>query len=76
MSKTKDRNSMNRRAFLKFGVVGVAAVAGLSGLSRIIEAAAPASKSGTTPVYRTLGRTGVTSHIILTNLSHICLTNA
>jgi hypothetical protein len=59
MGKTKDRNSMNRRAFLKFGVIGVAAAAGLSGLSRIIEAAAPASKSGITPVYRTLGRTGL-----------------
>ncbi|MCX5808111.1 MAG: aldo/keto reductase [Proteobacteria bacterium] len=59
MSKTKDRNSMNRRAFLKFGVIGVAAAAGLSGLSRITEAASSASKTGTTPVYRTLGRTGL-----------------
>jgi predicted aldo/keto reductase-like oxidoreductase len=50
---------MNRRAFLKFGVIGVAAAAGLSGLSRITEAASPASKTGITPVYRTLGRTGL-----------------
>lgn len=56
MNKTKDLNSMNRRAFLKFGVVGVAAAAGLS---RIAEAASPASKTVMTPVYRTLGRTGL-----------------
>jgi hypothetical protein len=61
MSKTEDYNSINRRDFLKFGVVGVAAVAGLDGLGRIAEAA---SKSGVTPVYRTLGRTGLKVSII------------
>lgn len=49
---------MNRRDFLKFGVVGVAAAAGLGGLSKIAEGAA-ASKPGAIPVYRTLGRTGL-----------------
>ncbi|MCX5812212.1 MAG: aldo/keto reductase [Proteobacteria bacterium] len=55
---TKDHNSMNRRDFLKFGALGVAAATGLSGLSKIAEGAT-ASKPGTTPVYRTLGRTGL-----------------
>ena len=55
---------MNRRAFLKFGVVGVAAAAGLSGLSKIAEAAASASKPGITPAYRTLGRTGLKVSVV------------
>ena len=58
MGSTKGRNSINRRDFLRFGVVGVAAAAGLSGLSKIAEGVT-ASKHGTTPVYRTLGRTGL-----------------
>ena len=64
MSKTEDHNSVNRRDFLKFGVVGVAAAAGLDGLSKIAEAAMAASKSGITPVYRTLGRTGLKVSIV------------
>ncbi len=61
MSKTEDHNSINRRDFMKFGVVGVAAAAGLDGLSRIAEAAL---KSGITPAYRTLGRTGLKVSIV------------
>jgi uncharacterized protein len=61
MGKAEDVNSINRRDFLKYGVVGVAAVAGLDGLSKIAEAA---SKSGITPVYRTLGRTGLKVSIV------------
>jgi len=64
MSKTKDHNSMNRRDFLKFGAIGVAAAAGLSGLSKIAEGAASASKPGITPVYRTLGRTGLKVSVV------------
>ena len=55
---------MNRRAFLKFGVAGVAAAAGLSGLNKIAEAASHASMAGITPVYRTLGRTGLKVTIV------------
>jgi uncharacterized protein len=64
MSKTENHNSINRRDFLKFGVVGVAAVAGLDGLGKIAEAAVTSSKSGITPVYRTLGRTGLKVSIV------------
>jgi len=64
MCKAKDRNLMDRRAFLKFGVVGVAAAAGLNGLNKIAEAASAASKTRITPVYRTLGRTGLKVTIV------------
>jgi hypothetical protein len=47
---------MNRRAFLKAGMVGAAAASlSLTGADRLLYAQTPA----TTPVYRTLGRTGL-----------------
>ncbi|MCX5804934.1 MAG: aldo/keto reductase [Proteobacteria bacterium] len=63
MSDAKDHNSMNRRDFLKIGVVGAAATAGLGGLSKIVEGVT-ASKHDIMPVYRTLGRTGLKVTIV------------
>jgi len=54
---------MKRRDFLKLGILGAAsAAAGLSGLKSISQAAQ--ANAGQTPVYRTLGRTGLKLTIV------------
>ena len=56
MKNSGDSHYMNRRAFLKAGMVGAAAASlSLTGADRLLYAQTPA----TTPVYRTLGRTGL-----------------
>ncbi len=56
---------MKRRDFLKLGVVGAAsAAAGLSGLKGVVNAATNVSGFPPTPVYRTLGRTGLKLTIV------------
>ena len=56
MKKSDYSHGMNRRAFLKAGMIGAAAASlSLTGADRLLYAQTPA----TTPVYRTLGRTGL-----------------
>jgi hypothetical protein len=56
MEKSDESHGMNRREFLKAGMVGAAAASvSLTGADRLLYAQTPS----TTPVYRTLGRTGL-----------------
>ncbi len=51
---------MDRRKFLKLGLAGTAATAiGTGQISRLAAFTTPSSPEGITPVYRTLGRTGL-----------------
>ena len=51
---------LDRRKFLKLGLAGAAATAiGAGQISRLAASTNPSSPEGITPVYRTLGRTGL-----------------
>src|SRR5512133_2792612 len=64
MDEQEEANKINRREFLKLGVVAATTAAvGLGGLSRALEAAG-IQEEGPTPVYRVLGRTGLTVTIV------------
>jgi aryl-alcohol dehydrogenase-like predicted oxidoreductase len=64
MHSDDEKKIINRREFLKIGAVTAATAAvGLSGLRGVLEAA-EAKKDGVTPVYRTLGRTGLKVTIV------------
>lgn len=64
MHSDDEKKTINRREFLKIGAVTAATAAvGLSGLRGVLEAA-EAKKGGVTPVYRTLGRTGLKVTIV------------
>ena len=63
MSQTKDHNSINRRDFLKLGVLGATTAAvGLSGIGGISEGAT--LNAAIQPVYRTLGKTGLKPTVV------------
>jgi hypothetical protein len=56
MKNSGNSHYMNRRAFLKAGMIGATAASlSLTGADRLLYAQTPV----TTPVYRTLGRTGL-----------------
>jgi len=64
MDGLKGRNSLNRREFLKYSVAGITLTAGLGGFRGVAKAAFSTSKKGITPVYRTLGRTGLKVSVV------------
>jgi uncharacterized protein len=60
MSESNGCKSINRRDFLKLGVVGAASTAlAISGIQGVSESEAQTNKPFPDPVYRTLGRTGL-----------------
>lgn len=60
MSKKDQKETINRREFLKIGVMtATTAAVGLSGLRGVLEAANQQNPGVTPPVFRTLGRTGL-----------------
>ncbi|MBA4391469.1 MAG: hypothetical protein C0399_11105 [Syntrophus sp. (in: bacteria)] len=64
MDEKDQKKTINRREFLKFASMTAATAAvGLTGLRGVL-GAAEAKKDGVTPVYRTLGRTGLKVTIV------------
>jgi predicted aldo/keto reductase-like oxidoreductase len=60
MGKVNQEKTINRREFLKLGAMTVATAAvGLGGLRGVLGAQTDKQNQGVTPVYRTLGRTGL-----------------
>jgi predicted aldo/keto reductase-like oxidoreductase len=62
VNQSDQKKNLNRREFLKLGVMSAATAAvGLGGLRGVLEAA---EQRGVVPVYRTLGRTGLKVTIV------------
>jgi hypothetical protein len=60
MSNEKSADGMNRRDFIKLGMIGTSAtLAGLRGAPEVFGTDSPSSSATPVPVHRTLGRTGL-----------------
>src|SRR5512139_2093248 len=60
MSDEKETDGLNRRDFIRLGVIGTSAtLAGLRDATEVFGADSLSSSAAPAPVYRTLGRTGL-----------------